>query len=189
MPFIEHCILKRMIAQKGDIDLAALICSHRAGRSLNLYGTTALLYAPAEGHVTVLQMLSDHRASFLRGTSTDETQLRLAAAHGHVATVSLLLECGPDGTVKRAKQAHLLHWRLVPFGVLLNEWLFCAGASFEVKDRSRGTPLMLYDTQTTSCLPLSPIKTFELTRLTDECLYSCEYSQPRSPLAVNKENQ
>ena len=147
--------------EKGDTKLTALIHSHMPHRSMTVYGNTALRTAPLEGHISVVQMLLDHIAGLSTDASTGHTELQSAIKNGHVAVVRLLLECGPDGAVKCVKQAVVLLNMKTKSLVMLDQWLLHTGAGIEVKGKFRRTPLMLYDEQTTSSLPLNPVMTFE----------------------------
>ena len=147
--------------EKGETDLTATIYSHMDYHSMTVYGNTALPTAPAEGHISMLQMLLDHRAGLSTDASTGHTKLQLAIENEHVTVVRLLLECGPDGAIKCVKQAVVLPNTRKTSLVLLDQLLLQSGPGVEVKDKFRRTPLMLYDEQTTSSLPLNPVMTFE----------------------------
>ena len=143
--------------EKGETDLTATIYSHMDYHSMTVYGNTALPTAPAEGHISMVQMLLDHRAGLSTDASTGHTELQLAIENEHVTVVRLLLECGPDGAIKCVKQAVVLPNTRKTSLVLLDQLLLQSGPGVEVKDKFRRTPLMLYDEQTTSSL----VMTFE----------------------------
>ena len=91
-----QCLLGGTMSTRPDIREMTLVRRRFPPDVPGHYGDTALHLAAANGHVSVVELLLEHRADHSIQNQYGQTPLFFASAHGHADVASCLIVAGAD---------------------------------------------------------------------------------------------